>query len=103
MPRPLWPAPCAQTAQMIKTAAQPPRESIAYIEKAINQYARLPEDPKVQEFGMDMSSRPMEARGRSCLQSALCACMLCMPRLMVPCTLLMCVLQACMLLRQPAR
>ena len=47
---------------MIKTAAQPPRESIAYIEKAITQYAGLPEDPKVREFGMDMSSRPMEVR-----------------------------------------
>ena len=52
----------AQTAQMIKTAAQPPRESLGYVEKAINQYARLPEDPKVHAFGLDMERTTMEVR-----------------------------------------
>ncbi len=50
----------AQTAQMIKTAAQPPRESLGYVEKAINEYARLPDDPKVHAFGLDMARSTME-------------------------------------------
>lgn len=52
----------AQTAQMIKTAAQPPHESLAYVEKAINEYARLPDDPKVHAFDLDMERSTMEAR-----------------------------------------
>ena len=52
----------AQTAEMIKTAAQPPDQRARFIEKSLNEFARLPSDETVRAFGMKLESRMVEAR-----------------------------------------
>ena len=52
----------AQTAEMIKTAAQPPDQRARFIEKSLNEFARLPSDETVRAFGMKLEPRMVEVR-----------------------------------------
>lgn len=49
-----------QTAEMIKTSAQPPASCVAQLEKSVNLQARLPEDPTVAAFGMKVAKDMMQ-------------------------------------------
>lgn len=52
----------AQTAEMIKTAAQPPDERMRFIEKSVNEFAGLPYDETVKAFGMKVDERMTDVR-----------------------------------------
>ena len=47
---------------MIKTAAQPPDQRARFIEKSLNEFARLPSDETVRAFGMKLEPRMVEVR-----------------------------------------
>ena len=47
---------------MIKTAAQPPDQRARFIEKSLNEFARLPSDETVRAFGMKLDQRMVEVR-----------------------------------------
>ena len=49
-----------QTSEMIKTAAKRPHERAAFIEKAVNEQAKFPDDPVAKAFGLKISPKMME-------------------------------------------
>ena len=51
-----------QTAEMIKTAAQKPEERKRYIDKCLNQYAELNNDPVVDAWRMKVEGKMTQAR-----------------------------------------
>ena len=50
-----------QTAEMIKTAAQKPQDRAMQIQKNLNAQAKLPNDPTVKAFGMDIDPKLKQA------------------------------------------
>ncbi|KAK9827384.1 hypothetical protein WJX81_005044 [Elliptochloris bilobata] len=60
-----------QTAEMIKTAAQPPDERARFIEKSVTEFARLPSDETVRAFGMKVDSHMIEVDARVLVPPAL--------------------------------
>ena len=51
-----------QTSEMIKTAAQKPEERKRYIDKCLNQYAELNQDPTVEAWRMKVDGKMTQAR-----------------------------------------
>lgn len=52
----------AQTAEMIKTAAQKPPERKNYISRCLQDYADLPNNPSVRAFKMSVDTRMIEVK-----------------------------------------